>query len=109
MHELALMGRVVEAVASRVRPARVARVRIQIGKLAGVLPETVQFCFAICARGTVLDGAALEIDEVRGRGHCRRCGADVTMETFVDACACGSVEIDVLGGKELRIETVEVQ
>jgi hydrogenase nickel incorporation protein HypA/HybF len=109
MHELALMGRVVEAVASRVRPARVARVRIQIGKLAGVLPETVQFCFAICTRGTVLDGAALEIDEVRGRGHCRRCGADVTMETFVDACACGSVEIDVLGGKELRIETVEVQ
>jgi hydrogenase nickel incorporation protein HypA/HybF len=109
MHELALMGRVVAAVASRVRPARVARVRIQIGKLAGVLPETVQFCFAICARGTPLDGAALEIDEVRGRGHCRRCGADVTMETFVDPCACGSVEIDVVGGKELRIETMEVQ
>ena len=109
MHELALMGRVVAAVASRVRPARVARVRIQIGKLAGVLPETVQFCFAICTRGTALDGAALEIDEVCGRGHCRRCGADVTMETFVDPCACGSVEIDVVGGKELRIETVEVQ
>ena len=109
MHELALMGRVVEAVASRVRPARVARVRIQIGKLAGVLPETVQFCFAICTRGTALAGAALEIDEVRGRGRCRRCGSDVAMETFVDACACGSVEIDVVGGKELRIETVEVQ
>jgi len=31
------------------------------------------------------------------------------METFVDPCACGSLEIDVLGGKELRIETVEVQ
>ena len=109
MHELALMGRVIAAVESRVRPARVARVRIQIGKLAGVLPETVQFCFAICARGTALDGAALEIDEVRGRGHCRRCGADVGMETSADPCACGSLEIDVVGGKELRIETVEVQ
>jgi len=109
MHELALMGQVVAAVASRVRPARVARVRIQIGKLAGVLPETVQFCFAICTRGTALDGAALEIDEVCGRGRCRRCGGEVTMETFVDPCGCGSVEIDVVGGKELRIETVEVQ
>jgi len=109
MHELALMGRVVAAVESRVGPARVARVRIQIGKLAGVLPETVQFCFAICKRGTALEGAELEIDEVRGRGHCRRCGADVTMETFVDPCPCGSLEIDVVGGKELRIETVEVQ
>ena len=109
MHELALMGRVIAAVESRVRPARVARVRIQIGKLAGLLPETVRFCFALCARGTALDGAALEIDEVRGRGHCRRCGADVRMETSADPCACGSLEIDVVGGKELRIETVEVQ
>ena len=109
MHELALVGRVVAAVASRVRPARVARVRLQIGKLAGVLPETVQFCFAICTRGTALDGAALEINEVRGRGRCRRCGADVTMETFLDPCRCGSLEVDVVGGKELRIETVEVQ
>jgi hydrogenase nickel incorporation protein HypA/HybF len=109
MHELALMGRVVAAVESRVRPARVARVRIQIGMLAGVLPETVQFCFAICKRGTVLDGAELEIDEVSGRGHCRRCGADITMETFVDPCFCGSLEVDVVGGNELRIETVEVQ
>jgi hydrogenase nickel incorporation protein HypA/HybF len=109
MHELALVGRVVAAVASRVRPARVARVRLQIGKLAGVLPETVEFCFAICTRGTALDGAALEINEVRGRGRCRHCGADVTMETFLDPCRCGSLEIDVVGGKELRIETVEVQ
>jgi Zn finger protein HypA/HybF involved in hydrogenase expression len=31
------------------------------------------------------------------------------METFVDPCPCGSLEIDVVGGKELRIETVEVQ
>jgi Zn finger protein HypA/HybF involved in hydrogenase expression len=31
------------------------------------------------------------------------------METFVDRCRCGSTEIDVVGGKELRIETVEVQ
>jgi Zn finger protein HypA/HybF involved in hydrogenase expression len=31
------------------------------------------------------------------------------METFGDTCPCGSLEIDVVGGKELRIETVEVQ
>jgi hydrogenase nickel incorporation protein HypA/HybF len=109
MHELALVGRMVAVVTSRVRPARVARVRIQIGRLAGVLPEAVQFCLAICTRGTALHGAALETDEVGGRGHCRTCGADVTMETFVDPCPCGTLEIDVVGGKELRIETVEVQ
>jgi hydrogenase nickel incorporation protein HypA/HybF len=108
MHELAIMGRVVAALEREVDPARVSCVRLQIGQLAGVLPETIQFCFALCTRGTALDGARLEIDEVRGRGRCRRCGADVHMETFGDPCRCGSDEIEVLGGQELRVDTVEV-
>lgn len=103
------MESIVAAVEARVRPARVACVRLQIGQLAGVLPETVRFCFALCARGTSLDGAALEIEEVRGRGRCRQCGGEVTMETSFDPCACGSFEIDVVRGKELRLERVEVQ
>jgi hydrogenase nickel incorporation protein HypA/HybF len=109
MHELALMEGMVAAVAERVRPARVGRLRLQIGQLAGVLPETLEFCFALCARGTVLDGAALEIDEVRGLGRCRRCGDAVAMETPADSCPCGGTEVDVLGGRELRIATLELQ
>lgn len=109
MHELALMERMVAAVEARVRPSRVGRVRLQIGQLAGVLPETLEFCFALCARGTVLDGARLEIDEVGGRGRCRRCGGHVAMETVSDRCPCGSAEIDVTRGRELRLATLELQ
>ncbi|HEY6476249.1 MAG TPA: hydrogenase maturation nickel metallochaperone HypA [Polyangia bacterium] len=109
MHELALMENMVAAVGERVRPARVGRLRLQIGQLAGVLPETIAFCFALCARGTALDGARLEIDEVCGRGLCRRCGGDVTMETAADRCRCGSAEIEVMGGRELRVATLELQ
>ena len=109
MHELALMERVVAEVEARIRPSRVGCVRMQIGQLAGVLPETLEFCFALCARGTVLDGARLVIDEVRGRGLCRRCGGTVAMETLADRCSCGSAEIDVKGGRELRIATLELQ
>jgi hydrogenase nickel incorporation protein HypA/HybF len=109
MHELALMERVLAALRREVDPARVRCVRLQIGELAGVLPETIRFCFALCTRGTTLSGARLEIDEVRGRGRCRRCGAEVHMETFVDPCRCGSGEVEVLDGRELRVQTVEVQ
>jgi hydrogenase nickel incorporation protein HypA/HybF len=112
MHELAIInsvvGRVVAALDRQVQPARVTCVRLQIGQLAGVLPEAIRFCFGLCTRGTALDGARLEIDEVLGRGRCRRCGADVRMETAIDPCRCGSAEIDVLGGKELRVHVVEV-
>ena len=109
MHELALMERMVAEVEARVRPARVGRVRMQVGQLAGVLPETMVFCFTLCARGTVLDGAQLEIDEIRGLGLCRRCGDRVAMETVSDRCPCGSAEIEVKHGRELRIATLELQ
>jgi hydrogenase nickel incorporation protein HypA/HybF len=109
MHELALMESMVAAVEAKVRPARVGRLRLQIGQLAGVLPEALEFCFSLCARGTALDGARLEIDEVRGRGLCRRCGGEVVMETPADRCPCGSAEIEVMRGRELRIARLELQ
>jgi hydrogenase nickel incorporation protein HypA/HybF len=109
MHELALMEKVVAAVEASVSPSRVTRLRLQIGQLSGVLPETVEFCFALCTRGTALDGARLEIDEVGGLGHCRRCGAEVAMQTELDPCRCGSAEVVVTGGRDLRVTTVELQ
>ena len=109
MHELALMERVVAEVEARARLARVGCVRMQIGQLAGVLPETLEFCFALCTRGTALAGARLEIDEIHGLGLCRRCGGRVVMETASDRCPCGSAEIDVKDGRELRIATLELQ
>jgi len=109
MHELALMESIVAAVDERIRPARAARVRLQVGRLAGVMPDALQFCFDVCAQGTGLEGAALEIDEIAGRGSCRQCGRDLPMSTFLDACPCGSLEIDLIAGQELRVKDVEVQ
>jgi hydrogenase nickel incorporation protein HypA/HybF len=109
MHELAITESMVAAVAERVGATRVARVRLQVGSLAGVVPHALRFCFEICARGTVLEGAALEIDEIAGRGSCRQCGAEIAMGSFLDACGCGSTDLAVLAGEELRIKHVEVQ
>jgi hydrogenase nickel incorporation protein HypA/HybF len=109
MHELAIVESIVAAVEERVAPARVSCVRLQIGRLAGVVPHAVRFCFDIAVRGTALEGAALEIDEIAGRGRCRRCGAEVAMASFLDFCPCGSAEIDLLAGQEMKVKEVEVQ
>jgi hydrogenase nickel incorporation protein HypA/HybF len=109
MHELAITESLVHAVDERVAPERVACLRLQVGRLAGVVPEALRFCFDICARGTALEGAALEIDETPGRGRCRSCGAEVAMESFLDLCACGSADVEVVAGQELKIKEVEVQ
>jgi hydrogenase nickel incorporation protein HypA/HybF len=108
MHEHALMESVVAAVEEEVHPARVACVRLQIGRLSGALPAALRFCFDVCARGTALEGAALEILEIEGRARCRTCGREQAVQSFLDLCACGSADLDVLAGRELRIHQVEV-
>jgi hydrogenase nickel incorporation protein HypA/HybF len=75
---MAITESVVAAVSDRIGPERVARVVLEIGRLSGVVPDALHFCFEICAKGTILDGAALEIREIAGRAHCAACGADTT-------------------------------
>ena len=63
MHELAITQSVVDTIAERTSGARVTIVRLDIGKLSGVVPDAVAFCFDLVANGTPLDGAKLEIFE----------------------------------------------
>ena len=66
MHELGIARNVVAICAEQCAGARVTRVRLEIGKQAGVLAESVRFCFDICAQGTLVEGALLEIIEPPG-------------------------------------------
>jgi hydrogenase nickel incorporation protein HypA/HybF len=108
VHELALTEQVVEMVRERLGERRVVRVRLEIGRLAAVMPDAVRFCFDVCCRGTSLEGARLEIDEVPGRGACRSCGAEVQLADALPLCPCGSADLHVLDGDQLRIKEVEV-
>ena len=66
MHELGITRNVVAICTERASGAKVLRVRLEIGKRAGVLAESVRFCFDICAKGTLVEGAQLEIVELLG-------------------------------------------
>lgn len=108
MHELAITESVIAAVAERVGASKVTRVQLEIGRLSGVVPDSVRFCFDICAAGTVLDGAALDIVETPGRAQCGDCWAQVEVDDLLDVCACGSANLKLESGQELRITEVEV-
>ena len=108
MHELAITQSVVDGVSERFGEARIHRVILQIGRLSGVVPDAVRFCFEACARGTTLEGAVLEIDETPAVARCRDCSSSVTMHEVYDLCSCGSANLDVLAGRELKVRAVEV-
>ena len=67
MHELSITRNVVAIVSERAVGQRVTRVRLEIGRLSAVVPDSIRFCFDICAQGTPLEGAELEIVESAGQ------------------------------------------
>jgi hydrogenase nickel incorporation protein HypA/HybF len=108
VHELAIMESIVDAVIERVGDAQVIRVRLEIGKLSGVVPDALRFCFELATAETPLAGAMLEIVEIPGRARCMQCLEDVELEDRVALCDCGSANLDFISGQELKIKDVEV-
>jgi hydrogenase nickel incorporation protein HypA/HybF len=108
MHELAITEGVVAAVAERLPGAKVTAVRLEIGALTGVVADSVRFCFDLVTEGTNLEGASLEILEPAARCRCRACGAQFAPDWPILLCACGSADVAVLSGRDLRVLSVQV-
>ncbi|HEY6531288.1 MAG TPA: hydrogenase maturation nickel metallochaperone HypA [Acidimicrobiales bacterium] len=108
VHEMAITQSVIEAVAERSGGRPVTRVTLVIGTLSGVVADSVRFCFDLATSGTALEGATLEIVEVRGRARCRDCGDEVELPDFLALCTCGSADLEILAGEELTVASAEV-
>lgn len=100
---------IVAIVAEQAAGRKVLRVTLEIGKLAAIMPDAIRFCFDIVAKGSALDGAALDIIEVPGRARCLDCGGDVALTELFGRCDCGSRRLEKLAGEELNIKSMEVE
>lgn len=108
VHELAITQSVVAQISERLPEARVVRVQLEIGRLSGVVADSVRFCFDLATGGTGLEDAELEIIETPGLATCRACQAEVELDSLLGACSCGSIDLAVIDGDRLEIKEVEV-
>ena len=89
--------------------SRVTRVRLSIGALSHVDPKAISFGFDVTTRDTLADGAVLEIDQPPGQAFCMACATTVTIPARGQPCpTCGSHQLMVVGGDELRVDELEV-
>ena len=108
MHELAIAESVIDTVTQRLPGARITGVHLEIGALSGVVADSIRFCFDLATEGTGLEGATLEITEPPARCRCRGCGTEFQPDSPIVLCPCGSADVAVLGGEELKILSVQV-
>ena len=109
MHELAITQSVVDMVVERAAGRQIACVRLEVGALSGVVPDAMMFCYELVTAGTPLEGSTLEIETIPGTAHCRTCRQDFTLPDLILLCPCGSADVRILAGRELRVRSVDMK
>lgn len=91
-------------------PVQVERISLHVGRLSMVVPEALQFAFTVAREGTIFQKALLEIKEIPLVAKCNGCGEQIRMESPIFACTrCDSADLQIISGRELFIESVEVE
>jgi hydrogenase nickel incorporation protein HypA/HybF len=110
VHELSLSSAIVETVERHAAGRRVTSVCMTVGALRQVVPDSLTFYFEIVSRGTVCEGAELELTIVPGHLACRACEHEWDLQ-FPDfrcpRCLEGNVEVQT--GNEFEVESINVE
>jgi hydrogenase nickel incorporation protein HypA/HybF len=112
MHELSITTDLIQEISDHLKekqPFKVMRVTLDIGVLTAILPDAIRFCFDLCAKNTPLEGASLEINEIKAYGICKSCEGRVETSDSLFVCPCGNAEIGWERGQELKIKEIEVE
>ena len=113
MHELSIAQSIMEIVlreAEKAKARRVVKVTLKVGELAGVVPDSLSFCFELLAKSTVAENATIIIEKVPIRGYCPQCKNDFAIKDNRFCCdTCGNVHIELTSGRELQIGRLEIE
>lgn len=112
MHEMSLcegIRQVIEDQAVAHSFSRIKTVRVEIGRFAGVEKPALEFAFDVVMRGSVAEGARLEMIDLPGRAMCYDCMKEVEIAQRLDPCPdCGGGKLMPVSGDEMKIKDLEV-
>ncbi|MFZ4374361.1 MAG: hydrogenase maturation nickel metallochaperone HypA [Mycobacterium sp.] len=110
MHELSLCRAIAGVVKHHAGDRRVDVVRVRVGALRQVVPDSLAFCWTIVRDGENMPGAELELELVPAEVQCRGCGQQSEIESrWSVACPqCTSADVTLVHGEEFLVTSVDV-
>ncbi|MCE5336561.1 MAG: hydrogenase maturation nickel metallochaperone HypA [Desulfobacteraceae bacterium] len=111
MHELSIAESVLEIVTEEARKhglERINRIKLQVGELAAVVPDSLMFCFELLRRDTIASEAVLEIETVGIVARCDQCDFSFEVRGQVFRCPrCSKPVMELLSGRELSVSSID--
>jgi len=113
MHEFSITQSMLNLVLEQAEKAgakEVEKINLVIGEMTGVVSDCVQFYFDFISKGTVAEGAVLAFKIVPTTAQCRVCSKNFELKEFDWTCPyCHANNMEIVAGKELFVESIEVE
>jgi len=112
LHEVSLLENVREILQEHALTqefTQVKKITLEIGSLSCVEPEALRFGFSAVMKGSLAEGAELNLTQLEAQGQCASCQSMVIMQHHYDACSvCEHPFVTVVQGNEMRIKDLVV-
>jgi hydrogenase nickel incorporation protein HypA/HybF len=112
MHEQSVVESLLAMALENARKAeasRILEIHLVVGELSGVVEEAVNFYFSFLSRDTIASQARLCFRHVPTQLRCRKCDTIFTPERRDFECPnCKDPQVEIVAGRELYMESIEV-
>ena len=113
MHEMSIVESFLNVAVEHGKKAgaeKIVRINLVIGDMTGVVRESVEFYFNFLSRNTLASEAEIGFTEAKTRLRCRECETLFYPDRGNYRCpVCDTPNVDIIAGKELYVESIEIQ
>jgi hydrogenase nickel incorporation protein HypA/HybF len=96
--------------AEKANAVRILKINLVVGEYSGVLEEAVDFYFSFLSRDTIAAEASIIYRHVSAQLRCRQCETIFNPESNNLHCpTCNEQQVDIIAGRELYIDSLEVE
>lgn len=113
MHELSIAQNIVDIIQENVKEENlrgVKSVKVQVGELSTVVPDSLEFCFSAIVSETPLTNARLDIQRTPFQVFCQSCQMILPSVGGIALCPkCGKSDTRVVSGTELHVVEIQLE
>jgi hydrogenase nickel incorporation protein HypA/HybF len=112
MHELGIAQSIIDIVKQHVPEDQawaVRSIKLRLGKLSGVVADSLEFSFTAIVAGTPLQSSTLAIEHVPIVLECGTCRLRFEMEDFAFTCpSCSGTDLKLISGTDMQVVEIEL-
>jgi len=113
VHEMGITQSILSIVLDQAKQngaKKVTQVNLEIGEMANIVSECVEFYFDIVSKETIASGAKVVIENTPLKAKCSTCGHIFTVEDYSFICPkCNNISPNIISGKELAVTSIEIE